>query len=104
MFMDVFIDGGADVALTQLEALPDTLQSAVAQVAVGGADGGGNGTGDGELEEVPEHVGSEAEPSDSIGEPDADSVPATGPLIAVAAEDATGADGFSVGTGLVESV
>ena len=100
----VWRQGGADVALTELEAFPDALQSSEAQVAVGGADGGGNGTGDGELEEAPERVGSEAEPSDSVGEPDADGASTTGPLIAVAAEYATGADGFSVGTGLVESV
>jgi hypothetical protein len=100
----VWRQGGANVALTELEAFPDALQSSEAQVAVGGADGGGNGTGNGALEKAPESVGSEAKPSDFVDDPDADSVSATGPLIAVAAEDATGADGFSVGTGLVESV
>ncbi len=94
----------ADVALAQLEALPDTLQSSGAQVAVGSADGGGDAAGDGALEEAPEHVGREAEPSNFVGEPDAESASTAGTSIAVAAKDASCANGFLLWTGLVESV
>ena len=100
----VGIQSGADVALAQSEASPDPLQSSGAQVAVGSADGGGDAAGDGALEEAPEHVGREAEPSDFVGEPDADSASTAGSGIAIAAEYATSADGLPLWIGLVESV
>ena len=60
--------------------------------------------GDGELEELPQSAGGQAEPSDFVGEPDAEGPPATGACIAVAAKDPPGAHGSFAGAALVEAV
>ena len=96
--------GRADLALAQVEAFPDALPGPVAEMAVGGADGGEDAAGDGALEEPPQSAGGQAEPSDFVGEPDAEGPPATGPCIAVAAKDPPGADAFSPGVALVKAV
>ena len=84
----------ADRALRPVEALPDALPAPSAEAAVDVPAGGQDVGGDGELEELPQSVGSQAEASDFVGEPDAESPPATGPCIAVAAENAAGPHRF----------
>ena len=49
-------------------------------------------------------AGGQAEPSDFVGEPDAEGPPATGPCIAVAAKDPPGADRLSLGAAVVKAV
>ena len=44
----------ADLALAQVEAFPDALPGAVAEMAVGGADGSEDAAGDGVLKEPPQ--------------------------------------------------
>ena len=83
--------GGADLALCPVEAFPDALPGPVAELAIEGADGGEDAAGDGELEEPPQSAGGQAEPSDFVGEPDAEGPPATGACVAVAAKDPPGA-------------
>ena len=56
------------------------------------------------MEESPEKVGGEAEPSDFVGEPDAAGPSAAGPEIAVAAKDASSAPRFARGAAVVVSV
>jgi hypothetical protein len=48
--------------------------------------------------------GGQAEPSDFVGEPDAEGPPATGTCLAVAAKDPPGAHRFSLGAALVKAV
>lgn len=95
--------GGADLALALVEPFPDALQCPVAQMAVGGADGGGHSAGDGGFEEPPQTAGSQAQPSDFVGDPDTESAPATRASIAVAAKDPAGPDRFSLAAALVIS-
>jgi hypothetical protein len=90
--------------LGQNEALPDALPGSSAEVGVEGTEGGGDAAGGGVLEESPEQVGGEAEASDFVGEPDADSASAPGPSIAVAAKEASRAACFALGAAVVESV
>ena len=90
---------GADLALAQVEPFPDALPGPVAELAVDGAAGGDDAAGDGELEEPPQSAGGQAEPSDLVGEPDAEGPSATGTCMAVAAKDPPGADGLSLGAG-----
>ena len=59
--------------------------------------------GDGALEEPPQAAGGQAEPSDFVGAPDAESPPATAAGIAVAAKDPPGADRFSLGAAVVKA-
>ena len=95
---------GADVALAVVEPLPDALPGPVAQMAVGGADGGEDAVGDGVLEEAPQTGGGQAEASDFVGDPDAEGPPAAGPCVAVAAKDPPGAEGLSLGAAVVKTV
>ncbi len=92
----------ADLALALVEALPDALQGPVTELAVGGADGCADAVGHGALEEPPQTAGGKAEPSDLVGAPDAESPAAPWTCIAVAAKDASGTHGFSLGTSLVK--
>jgi hypothetical protein len=78
---------GADFALALVEPFPDALPGPVAPLAVDGADGSEDAVGDGTLEEPPQSAGGQAEPSDFVGEPDAESASATAPCLAVAAKD-----------------
>src|SRR5438132_653912 len=78
----------ADLALTQVEAFPDALQGASAEVAVYSTDGREDAAGGGDLEEAPQTGGSQAESSDLVGVPDTEGPPATGSCLAVAAKDA----------------
>lgn len=96
-------EGGADVALAMAEASPDAQQGPVAQRAVDGADGSADAVGDGALEEAPQTAGGQAEPSDLVGEPDAEGPPATATCLAVAAKDPPRADRFSLRAALVKS-
>jgi hypothetical protein len=95
---------GADLALRLVEAFPNALHGPIAQLASDGAAGGEDAAGDGDLEEPPQSPGGEAEPSDFVGEPDAERPPATGACPAVAAEDAPAAHRLSPRAALVKSV
>ncbi len=95
---------GADLALGQDEALPEALPGSNAEVGVKGADGSGDAASDGALEESPEQVGGEAAAVDFVGEPNAERASATGPEIAVAAKEASGAARFALGAAVVEAV
>ncbi len=94
----------ADLALSLVEPFPDALQGPVTQMAVGVADGRENAAGGGALEEPPQSGGGEAEPSDLVGEPDAESPPAATTCIAVAAKDPPGAQRPSPRAGVVKAV
>jgi len=76
-------------------------------MAVGGLNGSANGgsdaAGDGELEEHPQSAGGQAESSDFVGEPDAEGPSAAATLMAIAAEDSPGADGFSLWALVIKS-
>ena len=97
-------EGGADGALCVVEAFPDALPGAVAEMGVGGADGRGDAAGDGVLEEAPEGGGGETEASDLVGAPDAESASAAGLSTARAAKDASGAWRLSLGVAVVKAV
>ena len=94
----------AELGLTEVESLPDALPGAVAEMAVGGTDGGEDGAGGGELEEAPKTVGGQAKAADFVCAPDAESATATWPCLAIAAKDASGADGFVFEVLVVKSV
>src|SRR5271156_6627326 len=64
-------------------------------MAVGGADRRADAADCGLLEETPQSGGCQAEAADFVGAPDAERPPATGPRVAVAAEDAPGAHRLS---------
>ena len=87
---------GADVALAEAEALPETLPGSVTEPA-DVARGGGDAVGDGALEEPPQQSGGQAQASDVVGEPDAEGASAPGAGGAVAAKDPPGPDGFFAG-------
>ena len=94
----------ADFALAQVESFPDALPGPVTAPAVGDdADRSGDAAGDGALEESPQSVSCQAQPSDFVGVPDAEGPPAPAPQIAVAAKDPPSADRFSLGVALVVS-
>lgn len=82
----------ADFALAMIEPFPDALQGSVTEIAVGGSDGSEHAAGGGALEEPPQSGGGQAQPSDFVREPDADSPPAAATRIAVAAKEPSGAD------------
>ena len=69
--------GHADAALAELEAFPDALPGPLAERSRRGATGLGDTAGDGPLEERA-GLGGQAEASDFVGEPDAESAAATG--------------------------
>ena len=96
--------GRADLALAPVEPFPDALPGPLTEMAVRGADSRANTAGDGTLEERPQRGGGQAEPSDFVGEPDAERVPAAGPGVAVAAKDPPGADRLSRGVAVVKAV
>lgn len=79
--------GGADMALRRVEPRPDALPSAIRQAAVEGADRGLHGAGDCLLKEVPQPTGRHLQPTNIVGEPDADRPPATRTSIAMTAKD-----------------
>ncbi len=95
--------GGADLALSVVEPFPNALPGPLAQLAIEGAAGGEDAGGDSALQEPPQGAGGQAEPSDFVGEPDAESPPATGTCVAVAAKDPPGAHRLSPRAALVES-
>jgi len=95
--------GGADLALGPVEPLPDALPGPNTALAADGPTGGQDTDGDGELEELPQSAGGEAEASDVVGEPDAEGPPATGPSMAVAAKDSPSAQNLSPRVALVGS-
>lgn len=97
--------GRADFALAQVESFPDALPGPATSPAVGdGADRSGDAAGDGALKESPQSTGCEAQPSDFVGEPDAECPSATMTCIAIAAKDPPSADRFLLGVALVVSV
>src|SRR5271154_3957724 len=65
-------EGRADPALAEVETFADALPGSVAQMARGGADGRPQAAGEDALEESPQSARGEAEPSDLVGEPDAE--------------------------------
>jgi hypothetical protein len=91
----------ADLALAQVEALPEALPGPVAEMAIGGANGSEDAVGDGALEEAPQTAGGQAEPSDFVGAPDAESPTATATCLAVAAKNPPRADRLSLGMALL---
>jgi len=95
---------GADVALRLVEAIPDALHCAIAQLAIEGAAGGDDAASNGALEEPPQSAGGEAEPPDLVGDPDAESPPATGTCLTVAAKDPPGAHCLSLGAAFVKPI
>jgi hypothetical protein len=97
-------ESGAELASAEVEALPDTQQGAVAEMAAAGTDGSENAVGDGVLEEAPQGGGGQAEASDFVGGPDAEGTSAAVASIAVAAQDAACAEGFMAGTAVVKAV
>jgi len=94
----------ADLALPQVEPFPDAQPGAVTEVAVNSADGCKDRAGDGVLEEAPQTGGSQAEPTDLVGVPNAEGPPATRACLAVAAKDPPCAYGFAPGATVVKSV
>jgi len=90
----------ANVALTKSEAFVDALEGAVAEPAVEGAAGGGDAGFERAQEEAPQAVGGQLKPSDNVGAPEAKRASAAVSGVAVAAEDAVGADGCAL-AGLV---
>jgi len=98
------VQGRADLALSVVEASPDALPGPLTQPASNGVAGSENAAGDNALEEPPQRGGGEAEPSDFVGAPDAESPPATAACLAVAAKDPPRAHGPSLRAALVESV
>src|ERR1700733_8203568 len=92
----------ADFGLAQVEAFPEALPGSVAAQAVGGADRGGDAVGGGALEKLANGVGGQAQPPDFARAPGAESPPATGTRVAVAAKDSACAQGFSLGAAVVE--
>ncbi len=94
----------ADHGLAKAEAAPEALPGAVAEMAIGGPDGSGHGTGGGEQEEAAKAGGGQTQSADFVGDPDAESAAAPRPCLAIAAKDASGADGFVLEVLLVESV
>jgi hypothetical protein len=91
----------ADLALALVEAFPDALQGPVTELAVGSADACDYAVGNGVLEEPPQTAGGEAEASDFVGAPDAESPSAPRTCIAIAAKNASGAHCFSQGVAVV---
>jgi hypothetical protein len=91
----------ADFALAQVEPFPDALQAPVAEMAVGGANARDNAVGSGALQEPPQTLGGQAEPSDFVGAPDAESPPATRACMAIAAKNPLGSDRLSLRVALV---
>jgi len=65
----------ADFALALVEPFPDALQGPVTEMAIGGADGSEDADGGSALEEAPQTAGGQAEPSDFVGDPDAERPP-----------------------------
>ena len=66
--------------------------------------GAGDAARDGVLEEPPQGAGGQTQPSDFVGNPDAEGPSAAGPPLAVAARDPPSADRFSLGAGVVKPV
>ena len=95
---------GADVALGVVKPFPDAHQGPLVEMALEAAEGGADAVGDDLLEEPPESAGGQAEPSDLVGDPDAEGLAAAGPCIAVAAKDAAGAAGPALGMALVKAM
>ncbi len=94
----------ADLALALVEAFPDALPGAVAEMAVGSADGFAyTFFRGGAFQKPPQTAGGQAESADFVGTPDAEGPPATRACIAVAAKDPPGADRFLPGVALVKT-
>ena len=94
----------ADLALALVEPCPDALPGPVTSLAVGDdADRSGDAVGDGALEEPPQSAGCQAEPSDFVRDPDAESPPAPATRDAIAAKDPPSANRFLLGVALVVS-
>ena len=72
-------------------------------MAVADTNGREDAAGDGALEEPQKSAGGQAEPSDFVGDPDAESPPATATCMAVAAKDPPRAHRLSLGVALVKS-
>src|SRR5262249_40857315 len=93
----------ADFALALVEPFPDALQGPVTEMAIGGADGSEDADGGSALEEAPQTAGGQAEPSDFVGDPDAERPSTTATRMAVAAKDPPRAHRLTLGIAVVES-
>ena len=92
----------AKLALAQVEAFPEALPGPLTSPAVGDVTArGGDAAGDGALQESPQRVGSHAQASDFIGEPDAERPTAAASPMAVAAKDPPSAEGLVLGVAFV---
>jgi hypothetical protein len=100
----VLTECGADLALAEAEAFPDAQPGPVAEMAWAVADGSEDTFGEGLLEEPPQGAGGQSEASDFVGRPDAEGAATARSCPAVAAKEASSADGLSVGTGVVKAV
>ena len=87
--------------MAKAKAFPDALPGTVTEMAVCDTNGCENATSDGALEEPPQRAGGQAEPSDSVDDPDADCPSAAAPSLAVTAKDPPGADRFALRRTLV---
>jgi hypothetical protein len=97
-------EGRANAALAEVEAFADPLPGTVAQMARSGADGGPQAAGEKTLEEGPQSARGEAEPTDLVGEPDAEGASATASPRTITAEDTACPQGFASGAGVVKAV
>lgn len=93
----------ADPALGQLEPFPDSLQRPVTEMAVGNADRGRDPAADRVFEEFPQGMCGQAQPSDFVGQPDAEGPPATRTPVAIAAKDPPCPNRSSPGTTLIKT-
>jgi hypothetical protein len=86
----------ADLALAEVKPFPKALPGPLASSAVGdGTARRGDAAGNGALQESPHRMGGHAEPSDFVGEPNAEGTATTGTSIPVAAKHPPGADGLA---------
>ncbi len=92
---------GANLALAQVEALPDALHGSVTQMTLDGANRGRNAVGDGALEELPQRAGGHLQSSNFVDMPNAERATAAGPSVAVAAKDPASAHGLPRGITVV---
>src|SRR5262249_56618188 len=84
-------------------AFPDGQHGPVTRRAGSHANAPRAAAGGGVLEYSPQTAGCQAEPSDLVGDPDAEGSPATATCMAVATEDPPGTHRLLLGAALVES-
>jgi hypothetical protein len=87
----------ANLALAPVEPFPNALPSPLASPAVGDSTAcRGDTAGNGALQESPHRMGGHAQPSDFVGEPNAEGATAAETPMAVAAKDPPSAGGLAL--------